>query len=183
MKPIQKLLLGFYALLISILSLIFIAFLAGWERPAESLARLTLQDAAARWGSGVLAAALVLLGVYSLFSFIKSTGQTWKDNQVFIREGELGQVSVSLNALENVVEKAARQVEGIRDIRPYIKRTPEGIAVYLKAVVAPAISVPKMSEDLQERVQERIRGFSGITAVEIRISVENVAQEGKTAKL
>jgi len=178
----QRLSIIFYSLILSVLSLLVVLYAAGWERPVQEVFNLALRDLTTRWITGTVGAGILFLSLYNLVNIFTMDRRTANTEHILIGENKLGQVSVSIKALENIVIKAARQVEGVREAKPKIKGAPEGVAIYLRTVVTPAVSIPEVSEELQNKIKERVLHFAGLDAVEIRVFVENVAQDVKAGK-
>jgi len=181
-KIFQRLSIIFFSLILSVLSLLVVLYAAGLERPVQEVISFALRDLTSRWITGIVGAGILFLSLYNLVKIFTTDRRIANTEHIFIGENKLGQVSMSVNALENIVIKAARQVEGVREAKPKIKSTPEGVAIYLRTVVTPAVSIPEVSEELQNKIKERVRHFAGLDAVEIRVFVENVAQDVKAGR-
>ncbi len=90
-------------------------------------------------------------------------------------ESALGQVRVSLTALENLIDKVVSPVPGIREVRPKVGPEDGGIGIRLKVIASPDINVPEMSRVIQQLVQDQIREVTGLTVNRVRIEIENFA--------
>ena len=52
-----------------------------------------------------------------------------------LAETSLGQVKVSFQAIESLVEKVVSQFNGIRDVKPRIIAVPQGVGIQVRASV------------------------------------------------
>jgi hypothetical protein len=98
-----------------------------------------------------------------------------KESQAIVDESALGQVRVSLVALENLISKAVGMVPGIRDVRPQVGAENGGLGIRLKVIASPDLNIPELSRQIQQIVQDQIRDVTGLTVNRIKIEVENFA--------
>lgn len=183
MKQFQRFLFFLYSVALLAASVLGILFMLGLEQPAQDVYAYLFQPSS-RWITAIAALAISLISLYVFFKSIKKVEKKPQtENQLFVSDNQLGRVSVSISALENVITKAARAVDGAREITPNIKSTNEGAAVYLKVMAASTVNIPEFSDKVQEKVQEKIRDFAGIDAVEIRVHVESISQEVKGSSI
>ncbi|MEW6540216.1 MAG: alkaline shock response membrane anchor protein AmaP [Bacillota bacterium] len=168
MGPFDRSLLAIYALAVSAGIVVGIFVLTGVLAPTQLETFLRPEHNALATGVlGVfLLAGLRLLGV-SL--------RRKKESQAIVDESALGQVRVSLTALENLIDKIVSPVPGIREVRPKVGPENGGIGIRLKVVASPDINVPETSRAIQQLVQDQIREVTGLTVNRIKIEVENFA--------
>ena len=81
----------------------------------------------------IVAAAVLLLGGLHSFYF---ASQTERDEGLR-QETPMGHVQVSMRAVENLVTRSAREVEGINEVDAKVHQGPDGIALSLALVVQP----------------------------------------------
>jgi len=169
MGPFDRGLLAIYALAVSAGIVVGIFVLTGVLAPTQ-LETFLLPKHNALAATGVLGvfllAGLRLLGV-SL--------RRRKESQAIVDESALGQVRVSLTALENLIGKIVSPVPGIREVRPKVGPENGGIGIRLKVVASPDINVPETSRAIQQLVQDQIREVTGLAVNRIKIEVENFA--------
>lgn len=164
-------LLAVYSLVVTILLLIAIPVLSGWWlKPLDIL----LDAPADPEGSTVLwtaAALLILAGLRLLFVALRSAGE----RRSVVHEFTLGQVRITLSAIEELVKKAAYQIEGVRDIKPRITSAAGGISINIRAAVSPDINIPEVSKQIQHRVKDYILEITGISVSSVKVTVENIS--------
>ncbi len=98
-----------------------------------------------------------------------------------ISRSEMGEIDISLDALDSLVNNIALEQEGIVAIKNRLKTTEEGLLIALTAKVYPSMSIPKITESLQELVKSYIQDTTGVTVTEVKVLVEEIskAEENK----
>jgi len=127
------------------------------------------------WEVSLVGALFLLVSVRLLFAGVRSR----RGKNRIIHHNEMGDVHISLDAVENLVEKAARNVRGIRNVKVYASHSSAGVKLYLKAVVSPESHVPTVTADVQERVRNYIKNTVGVELAEIQIFVNNISNDFK----
>ena len=175
MSMLERALLALFAFLTAVLSLAALAVIAGWTLPLD-LFELSLLRADYRVIAGLVAAAFFLLALRFLLAGLRpaAPGQ----EQALINTTDMGTASIALPALENLVTRAARQVKGVREIRPVLKVLPEGLSVKIEVTVNPDRNLPELAAALQEKVHEYIAATAGLEVPEVRVRVNGIYQEG-----
>ncbi|MDW7674784.1 MAG: alkaline shock response membrane anchor protein AmaP [Bacillota bacterium] len=172
MQLFEKTIMRIYTLLFSILMLLLAVMTLGWKQPLLML-DLALEDISQRWLLGLIGLALAILGIYIVFFTLRTTQST----HTIIKTTQLGAVSISLDAVEELVIKAAKKVMGIRDIKPIIKQTDNGIAVLIKGSINAEENIPQASVQLQEAVKSTVEQVAGVAVVEVRVIIQAVTKE------
>ncbi|HHV63054.1 MAG TPA: alkaline shock response membrane anchor protein AmaP [Firmicutes bacterium] len=129
----------------------------------------------ARGGLAAIAFVALLIGIYLL----ELGFRTRRGPRAIIRGTSLGDVSISLAAIENLVRRAARQVRGIREVDTFVNASPEGIEVVLSVLVAPDLNIPEICDETQARLERYIRETVGVEATRIKVNVRNIATESR----
>ncbi len=174
----DRILLALYALVLIALFLTVFIVTLGWTAPADRLV-LLLENPSGRMAVGIIS--LVFLAVSIRFLYFGFRRKY--PNKAVIHETPLGEVRVSLGAVENLVKKVTRQIHGVRDVRASVSNTPDGITADIRTWVSPDVSVPEVSEDIQKAVREYVKNVVGVGVLEIRILVENITTEVRKARV
>lgn len=174
MQPWERAILALYSLLMGALSLALVATSAGWTILLD-LYEFTLTNVDYRLAGGIVAAVLFLLSLRFFLTSIRAPSQ--KTVQALLLRGDAGEVTIALGALENLVVRAARQVKGIREVKPRVKILPEGVAILLEVSVTPEQNLPALAQTLQETVRNYITGTTGLESVEVRILINGIFQD------
>lgn len=119
-----------------------------------------------------LAAGLIILaaGLYLVFLGVRR-----EEDEEIRQETEMGHVSISLRALENLVRRAAAGVKGVKEVDVAVHPSPEGVAVALSLTVHPELSIPAISEEVGRRVRAQVRETVGIDVGDVSVAIRNIA--------
>lgn len=112
------------------------------------------------------------------FAFTRRGG-----GQPVIYESEIGEVRVSLDAVESLVKKTARSIKGVRDMKAVITHGKDGLHASLRGTVSPDVSIPEVTEEIQSAVRQYVKRVVGVEMTEIRIEIENIATDGRGRRL
>lgn len=175
MNFFDRLLLGLYSLSMVILFVVVGLVAAGWTTPLDLLEfALFKQDQ--RIAVGLVAIVFILI---SLKFLINSFGTKNEVMHALIKESAMGQVRITVQAMENIVKKSVLQVRGIREVQPRIISRPEGIGVFIHVIVAPDLAIPQVSDEIQEKVKENLERIAGVNVYAVKVLVENIATDMK----
>lgn len=168
MGPLDRGILLIYTFTVTLLFLAVASYLAGWREPLNEL----LREAALPGQRDFL---WLLTGLYVLMGirlFWKGLVVERK-KQAVVQDGELGDVRVSLPAIESLAEKVVSPLRGVRDVRAKVVSAPQGINIHMNITVAPDINVPTLSRDIQQQVRESVLNVAGVAVQEVRVAVES----------
>lgn len=89
-----------------------------------------------------------------------------------------GPVSVSLNAIEDLMRRIAVRVPEIKEIRPSITATKKGLDVEIRLVLKTDVNIPEMTSKLQDMIRSKIQDVVGLEGkINIRIHVVKIIME------
>ncbi len=132
------------------------------------------------YGNWQGAAAGIIIVVFGLWVLSK-TFKTKESPRIIYRSTPQGQYIISFSALESMVIKAAKKVEGFIDLQPGIIPRENKLNVLIKGSIAEGYQIPALCEEVQETVKEYLEEMSGITVEEVKVFIENVAP-GNTSR-
>lgn len=117
---------------------------------------------------------LILAGLHLLFFALQ------KETDDGIRqETEIGHVRISLRAVESLVYRTAREVQGIKDVEATVQPSPEGVAILVSLVVEANQPIPRISDEVSQRVRTQVRETVGVDVGDVSIEIRNIAGEGR----
>ncbi|ABO49602.1 conserved hypothetical protein [Desulforamulus reducens MI-1] len=171
MSPFDRSLLIFYTLLMTIFSLLALLIVSGWwQQPLYLLWQSPYVHDLQLYLS-IFIGVLLLVGLRLLWvSF--SRRQTGK---AVVHDYTLGQVRISLTTIENLVKKVVYQIQGVKEVKPRVIQTSKGMGLHIRAIVSPDISIPEVSRQIQQRVQEYLSQTTGIVVTDIKVIVDNIS--------
>ncbi len=178
MSIADRIVLAVYTTSLGILVFIFILMSFGWHTPLEVIGT-SLRDTQGRWLIGLISSFyLVISGWLIYYAFRRKYA-----GQAVLHETELGDVRISLEAIENLVRKVARQVQGVRDVKGHVHMTPSGIHVVLRTTITPDMSIPNVSSEVQASVKSYVRNVVGVEVAEISVHVDNITAEVRRSRV
>lgn len=124
---------------------------------------------------GALIALVVL--IISLWLFSKSF-KTKESAKMITQSTPQGEYMVSFTALESMVLKASKEIEGVKDLEPQIIYSDRKLSIFIKTVVFSDYEIPTVSQQLQESVKSYVEEMAGISVFTVKIFVENVSEQG-----
>ncbi|MBO8142631.1 MAG: alkaline shock response membrane anchor protein AmaP [Firmicutes bacterium] len=148
----------------------------GWNGTPWLLDLIDAVQGPLRLQAGLVALLMVGLGVYV-------AGQAWHreaEPQRLRQSTRLGDVTISLRAVESLVYRAARQVKGISEVDARVKIDGEALSVDMSLSVVPDTSMPEVTQAVQERVEEYVRQTVGLPVARVGVDVRGVAREART---
>ncbi|PKM84073.1 MAG: hypothetical protein CVU88_00100 [Firmicutes bacterium HGW-Firmicutes-13] len=155
-------------LLLSALSFIFsfsLISLAEIER--------ILNSAYGNWQGAVIGLLIIIVGLWLFAKSFKS-----REPLKFVTQNtKHGQFMISFSALESMVLRAAKEIEGLRDLQPQIIFKEGRLNILLKVSLISDYQIPSLSEVIQEKVKNYVEEMSGVPVEEVKIFIENVVND------
>jgi len=175
MGLLDRILLTVYTVALMVFSAVALVVSLGYRRPFAAF-RLAL-GGEGRWLTGgvsllVLVASLRLL--YSAFA---------RPRAHVVHETELGEVRISREAVSNLMQRVAKQVRGIRDVRPDVSIRPDGIDARLRIWVSPDVNIPALAGQVQDELRRAVREVVGVELAEITLRVENISTDARRGRV
>lgn len=152
----------------------------GWLAPLNQL-QYALSATNGRWAVGLVGLVYLVGAVrFILYGFARRR----YPSQTLTQDTELGEVRVSLGAVESLVKKVAHQVRGVRDIHAWVgKNADGGIDVELQVVVSPESNIPSLSDEIQTSVRDYVHNVVGVTVGQVKVLVENISNEARRGRV
>ncbi len=171
----NRILLFLYSLGVMAALFVFGLVVAGWTTPVNFL-RTYLANYNQRL---IIGAVIAVFLIISIKFFIQSLSVANKPAQAIVRETELGQVRISVEAIENLIYRVANQINGISEIKSRVACLPEGINIFLRVILLPEVNVPQTSDEIQNKVRDYISEFAGVSVRSVKVLVDSIAAESK----
>ena len=127
-----------------------------------------------------VALGLCALGIHGLSLLFHSR----KEKGFIMQQTELGNMSISMQAMENMVKRCVDTHEDLKITRSSIRRVRDGVVVDVRVSMADGMNIPLAINSLQKQIKHYITSCSGVDVREVRVMVEtNVHQQPKHAEL
>ena len=122
---------------------------------------------------GLLLLLVSCLTIYLAIADIHSSGR--------IRlESAGGKLTISASAIEDHLSRLGRDIEGVKDLKCRIRRTPAGWGLYARVTVYSDQNVKEVNEKIREQVKQGIISVIGDHAIEpIDVHVTKIAERGR----
>ncbi|HLS88048.1 MAG TPA: alkaline shock response membrane anchor protein AmaP [Sphingobacteriaceae bacterium] len=173
MGIIDQIILALYTISLAVISfLVFLVMALRWRVPLDYLQTLLTRDPA-RWVAALVAAVFFVSSVRLLiFAFRRRAA-----GAALVHDSALGEVQISLKAVENLVARAGRQVEGVRELNARVESGKDGIQVHLRGSVYPEVNIPELSDRLQNLVKRHVRSVVGVEVENVRFHVKDIGDD------
>lgn len=131
----------------------------------------TLDEPLQLWQRAVIVAVSLLLFTLGLHSICVLFRRS-REKGFIIQHTELGDMSISMNALENMVKKCVDSHHELTVNSARIHRTREGILVDIKITLSSGVNIPLTVNALQKQIKQYITSCSGVDVQGVRVMVE-----------
>lgn len=133
--------------------------------------------------AGLIIALVLLIALRTLWVGVSEPKTKNQQQSSLIKSGEIGEVYMSFEAINNLIIKASYNIKGVREVKPKIKVMAEGISIQLNIIVGHDVNIPQITLDLQNKVSEYLQEYGGINVIEVKVYVEKVQSQNKTARV
>jgi uncharacterized alkaline shock family protein YloU len=180
MLIIDRIILAIYTLAMAIVSLGVVVLTL--RLFPEDVVWTNLIFLISRWETGGIAALFMLISL-RLFKVSFSSSKLQSSDEAIVIHGTLGDVRVAIIAIKNLVDKVARSIKGVRDVKINVNVVSNkqgnmedtAVRIKIKIVVGPESNVPEISDQMQQLVKDKLKNTVGIDVGEIDIVVENIS--------
>jgi len=172
MQVLDRIIIVIFAILLMFVSLVMM--LSTFELiPQEYITNLIYQN----YGQiemGIVGLIFFIIAIRILRSLVRGNDH---NRNAIVRENSLGQVRLSLSAIDALVREVVIKTRGVKELESRLRVNEEGLIIFLEVVVTPDINIPELTEDLQEQIREYLSRTTGVVANNIEILVDNIAQD------
>lgn len=169
----DRIVLGIYAIALTLVSGVAALVSVGWRRPLDALGA-ALSTSGGRTAVGVVSAFLFLVSLRFIYLVFNR-----RPPQTLVHETGMGEVRISLEAVKNLVTRVALKTAGVRDARAFVRAGNQGLVVSLELKVAVDANVPDLADKLQKAVSSYVHDIIGVTVESVRVSVSDIALESR----
>ncbi len=164
---------GVLLFLVSFLSLFSISLSLGGTELSQLLNGLAVWQKILLMLGG---AAVAALGLHDLSIPFPSR----RERGFIMQHTELGDMSISMNALDTMVRHCVDQHKELTVKSTRISRVKSGIVVEIRIMLAAGVNIPLTVNALQKQVKQYIMSCSGVEVYEVKVLVETGIPNGKT---
>ena len=129
-----------------------------------------------RWDIGILLILGFIMGAVIIYPIFNLNSNSRKTS---ISKSELGEVNITLGALDNLIKKVASRQAGVEEITTSLKDREEGLEISLTGKVEPGVVIPDLADELQKLVKSYLEDTTGVTVSKVKVLVEEISQKDK----
>ncbi len=173
MTVIDKFFILFMDLIIMIFSILLVGIYSG-------LLDLTyLTDLVQGYSQGiegiVVGVVLFLISVRVLQLFFRRK----KVKQTVITTNQLGNINITLEAINDLVQDIVRKETSVKDVNSRIKVREDGVHIYLNLIVGIKSSIPELSERIQKLLKVKVTEATGVDISKVEIMIKEINKEAR----
>lgn len=173
MRILDRVLLAIYTILIIIISVIAMAIALRWI-PADTV-YMYIRSV---YDNTQVAIAVLIVGLLFLvisLELLLSGSRRSTPRGAMLKSDGTGSVMLSVNAIDSMVQRSARMIEGIKDIKSSVSVDPEGTQIMLSVQVEQDVKIPELTDNLQSQVKEYVENYGGIKIKAITVRVDSIS--------
>lgn len=179
MKLVDRILLGFYALLGAIASVLLA--LEGFHIYSTGIDPIVLMGIQIPGGIGTVVVCFVIavvLLIWSVKMFMLAFKHEPKVDKtsVSVQNTEDGSVRITVSALDTLIKQAIGNRDGIMEIKSKIINHEDSISVHIDMTLTSDVHIPNVTMLLQRAVKNFIEEFSGIAVREVTVLVSSIIE-------
>ncbi|MFW5981099.1 MAG: alkaline shock response membrane anchor protein AmaP [bacterium] len=126
-----------------------------------------------RWEFAILFLLLFAASVWVVYPIVANDIKT-----TVISKSELGEIDISIDALDTLVNNIALEQEGVVAIKNRLSTKEDKLMIDLTAKIFPSKNIPEITTNLQTLVKSYIEDITGVTVGEVKILVDTVTANG-----
>jgi uncharacterized alkaline shock family protein YloU len=170
-NPFDRFILAVYSLFITVLFILFSTVMLGWPAPLFLLRDVFYPGRPEIfWPLMVI---VVLIGVRLFWVSLYKPQR--KTHHVVLAENALGQVNLSLSAVEDLSNKVAGKIHGVKEVSSQMVEVPQGVGLKIQASVTPDINVPSASAEIQNTIKEKVFDITGLLVSSVEVHIESIS--------
>ena len=121
---------------------------------------------------------LCLVGIYCVLMLFRHRG---KNGKFITQKTDVGELSISLKALESMVTKCLEQHKEIQPQGIQLENQKGSLMIRIRGNVAGGVSIPLTVDTLQQQIKQYVTACSGVEVKEIRVQIESSGEDAKDA--
>jgi len=126
---------------------------------------------------------IIFIFVFGFFSYFISFFNIEKSyKKTLINSTDLGDVNITLGAIDNLVKKIVKKREGIFDINTDIDSDDSGLNISLSVKVYSDYIIPELTNELQKVVKSYLEDTTGVTVNSVKILVSEIDSKKNKVK-
>ncbi|MDD2510249.1 MAG: alkaline shock response membrane anchor protein AmaP [Syntrophomonas sp.] len=125
---------------------------------------------------GTVAIIVIAVALVMIVSGLKYES---KPDSIIVDSSLAGQVSITVPAIKVIIMKAVKKVDGVKEIKPAVSSSNDGLVIYLHTAINPDHNVPEMSKNLQQTVKEYLEDIGGLQVSQVKVLIDDFSNSNK----
>lgn len=169
----DRLFIFLYSIIAAVSAFVMLFLSFHWIR--DSLAReLVYQIQNTAWVQITTVIISIFVLLYSIRLLYLSIRSSKSSNSAIDQKTDFGDLSISIETVENLALKAASRVKGGKDVKARVLVTEAGLELKLRTIIDGDTPIPQLTEEMQSTVKEQIEEITGIPVAFVSVFVANV---------
>lgn len=122
---------------------------------------------------------LILLAVGALLIIFKM--RELRREQCIAFDNPTGEVAISMDAVEDFIRRAGGEFPAVKSLVPRIHAGADGIAIAIRVDIWGGTNIPRLSEEMQNAIKNRVQDTLGINVSHVTVSVGKIVSNGEEA--
>lgn len=183
MGILDRFILLIYSLSILVISLVVLGVFAQLISPAylwENFVALAGGSAAiASAAAGFAGFIFVLLSLYLLKVSVRFSAKEKKLQEAVVVHGSIGDVQITVEAIKNLVDKKARSVKGVREVKVKVEvktnADKENVNIRTTLIVGQENNITEVSDQVRQAIKESLSNVVGLEMFNVDIVVDDIS--------
>jgi len=170
-----RVLLAVYAFCLAVLS-VFVMYIAFIPKAFTDITGLVTRAISSDIGTTLRVIIFIIGLIFFAMSitFLLSGVRSNKDKKAVSKQTNIGEIRISLNSIENVAINASKRSNGVKESKTLVRKADDGVEIEVRIVVMPDLSIPVISEEVQNRVKKSVEEASGIAVRNVKVIVDSI---------
>ncbi len=121
------------------------------------------------WAVGV---SIVLILLALVLLFVELRPEPRAAPRITLKQDGLGQVTVARDGVRELADREAGRVSGVMSARSRVEEDPTGLRILCRIAVDPSMSVPDLTQELQERLKAAVEHHLGLTVTQVSVDAQ-----------
>lgn len=173
MTSFDRVLFVLFSLLIVISSAYVLGAAAGLFGSISHLALIVFSN----YQLEIIIASLLLFFLALRFLYLIAIPSQPRQQSGFVHDSELGQIKVSLEALEQVAQQVVTSQRGVRQARIRLQMAGGGVAFQLRVATTGTQNLVELAQTLQQAVKEQVERVTSVRVSEVVVLYSDVGNE------
>lgn len=123
-----------------------------------------------QWLVVIAGAVVAFIGIFLVLNMLF----TKKEKIAKVSGNDIGQVTMSMDAIQSMINRTVSNIGGIKEVTPKLKIVGDKVAICLHITVQSDMIVPELGTAIQKAVKEDLETMAGVAIAEIKVLVSSV---------